>query len=85
MKKYVKPALYYESFELSQNITACGFDMNSTESALCQAYGDKDFGWDGLVLLRDWCQDPIDGEWGGMICYENGSAIWDEGYRIFNS
>ncbi len=28
MKKYVKPELYYENFELSQHIAACGIDVN---------------------------------------------------------
>lgn len=27
MKKYVKPELFYESFELSQHIAACGIHM----------------------------------------------------------
>ena len=28
MKKYVKPELIYESFELSQQIAACDYDMD---------------------------------------------------------
>lgn len=85
MKKYVKPALYFESFELSQNITVCGFDMNKTEAMLCRAYGDPDLGLDGFILFQtDWCQDPIDGEIGSLICYQNG--VDDGDYmRIFNS
>ena len=30
MKKYVKPELVYESFELSQQIAACTYDSNNT-------------------------------------------------------
>lgn len=30
MKKYVKPELFYESFELSEQIASCKFDSNGT-------------------------------------------------------
>ena len=30
MKKYVKPELFFESFELSQSIATCGIDVNFT-------------------------------------------------------
>lgn len=44
-KPYVKPQLYYENFELSQHIAACGWDMrNSTEKSTCTADGDEDWG-----------------------------------------
>ena len=29
MKNYVKPELFFESYELSQNIAACGWDMKN--------------------------------------------------------
>ena len=32
MKKYVKPELIYESFELSQQIAACDYDSKNTQS-----------------------------------------------------
>lgn len=32
MKKYVKPELFYESFELNQQIAACQFDSNNTST-----------------------------------------------------
>lgn len=34
MKKYVKPELIYERYELSQNIAACAWDMNNTQQEL---------------------------------------------------
>lgn len=30
MKEYVKPELYYESFELSQHIAACYFNLQNS-------------------------------------------------------
>lgn len=32
MKKYVKPELFYESFELSEQIAACDYDSGGTFS-----------------------------------------------------
>ncbi len=41
MKKYVKPDLYFESFQLDQHIAACGYDMvNNTDTATCYSEGD---------------------------------------------
>lgn len=34
MKKYVKPELTFESFEVSQQIAACDFDSNNTLSSV---------------------------------------------------
>lgn len=85
MKKYVKPVLYFESFELSQNISTCGFDMNTTEGLHCVAKSDDAFWPDHFILYRDWCKDSIDGEWGDMICYQPSSETWGDAYRIFNS
>lgn len=31
MKEYVKPELFFESFELSEQIATCKFDSNNTE------------------------------------------------------
>ena len=82
MKPYVKPELYYESFELSQSIAACGWDMNQTSPANCTAEGDPEFGNDffGAVLFlsaNTSCDfEDID------YCYENGSG---DMVRVFNS
>lgn len=48
MKKYVKPELFYENFELSQHIAACGIDVDLTNATqdTCATL-DKDF-WPGL-------------------------------------
>lgn len=42
MKKYVKPELFYESFALSQNIAACGWDLNWGNPNICMAHSDSD-------------------------------------------
>ena len=42
MKKYVKPELVYESFELSQQIAACDYDSNNTANDIgCQFTGNN--------------------------------------------
>ena len=82
MKTYVKPQLYFESYELSQNIAACGYDMNSSFGS-CTAKADPTQGLPdfGLTFF-------LDGQKGCDVqpeyyCYENGSG--DVAYRLFNS
>ena len=43
MKKYVKPALFYEKFELSQHIADCAWELNSTNKESCHASADPKF------------------------------------------
>lgn len=38
MKKYVKPELFYERYELSQHIADCAWELNSSNKADCQTY-----------------------------------------------
>lgn len=38
MKKYIKPELVYESFELSQQIAACTYDAGSTANDISCAF-----------------------------------------------
>lgn len=39
MKKYVKPELYYESFELSQHIAGCEIKLLAADAGACTATG----------------------------------------------
>ncbi len=39
MKEYVKPELYYESFELSQHIAGCNLTMSTMDPMNCVASG----------------------------------------------
>ena len=43
MKKYVKPEIYYEEFQMSQSVAACGWDVNSATVETCGAQGDPEF------------------------------------------
>ena len=78
MKKYVKPELFYESFELSQQIAACEFDSKNTNSDIynCSFTWDNDPEWVVFVAGNGQCQ--AEGESG---CY-HGST---DGFSIFNS
>lgn len=40
MKKYVKPELFYERYELSQHIADCAWELNSANKDVCS------FKWD---------------------------------------
>lgn len=58
MKPYVKPELFFESYELSQNVASCRWDMmNQTERDVCTAQydpvGDNSFHEPNMVLFTD--------------------------------
>lgn len=82
MKPYVKPELFYENFELSQHIAACGWDMkNSTDKNHCEALGDTSWGNFEIKLFTetprcDATEDQVEG-----YCYEVNSG----GMGLFNS
>ncbi|MBE6950334.1 MAG: hypothetical protein E7451_03240 [Ruminococcaceae bacterium] len=82
MKTYVKPQLFFESYELSQNIAACGYDMNSSFGS-CTAkvdpsHGLPDLGITFFLETQGACDVTPQ-----IYCYENGSG--DVAYRLFNS
>ena len=82
MKPYVKPELFYESFELSQSVAACGWDMsNQSDKNNCTAFGDEALGRFPVNLFTatprcDVTEDKVEG-----YCYEVSSG----GMGIFNS
>ena len=41
MKKYVKPELFYERYELSQHIADCVWELTSADPKSCAAVGDE--------------------------------------------
>lgn len=53
MKKYVKPELYYERFELTQIIADCAWQMNNASTYVCEGEGDTKFGLAGKVLFTE--------------------------------
>ena len=82
MKAYVKPELFYESFELSQNIAACGWDMtNDKDVNGCYAVGDSDFSTPNIkIFMGTHCDIGPEGYEG--FCYETGTV---DAFRTFRS
>lgn len=81
MKKYVKPDVFFESFELSQSIAVCGWDMNATDKNTCTALGDES---QGNIPVKMFTETPrCDGDESAFekYCYEPGSGA----NALFNS
>lgn len=73
MKKYVKPDLIYEQYELTQHIAAdCAWDMQMSDRNSCVAVEDEDyFGYsnsDNILFTEHPRCTIIDPE---MYCYQN--------------
>lgn len=81
MKKYVKPELFFERYELNQHIAACTWDLNLVSEGACGFKADP-------------TQDPnLSPEWvlmtnvqncnfEGEVCYMNSTSDF---YNTFNS
>ena len=52
MKKYVKPELFYEHYELSQHIADCTFEYILTQDA-CAAQGDSEDFLDAILVFNN--------------------------------
>ena len=84
MKKYVKPDLYFESFQLNQHIAACGYDYNgtfTTPKEACSFKGDETFGnLPGQYFLEgvEHCVMQVE-----RYCYHNSTD--EETIKIYNS
>lgn len=81
MKKYVKPELFYERFELTEHIAVCAFDsMNRSghpESCAFTGSTDKDAPEVTIFLNGNaQCEWPLD-----SYCYYTGT----NGMNTFNS
>ena len=87
MKKYVKPDLYFESFQLTQHIAACAYDMiNSNDPDNCYSYGDKHNVYTNYgESMRFFSNENVctDGK-PEIYCYFNG-AIQDDMFKVLNS
>ena len=72
MKKYIKPELFYERYELAQHIADCQWEMNYANENSCIAETDK-VAWDGYydTLFTDQprCNNT---DWEGY-CYQTGN------------
>lgn len=80
MKKYVKPELIYEHFELSQQIAACDYDSQNTHDDVgCAFTGDNGFGKTVTIFLEATTSCETKAE---SYCYHGSSGGM---YSIFNS
>lgn len=83
MKKYVKPELFFESFELSQSIAACGIDVNHDNEYSCNPSTDPDFWKFTVSVFNDQTGNCAeDAEKLEGYCYTYGT---NEAGRLFNS
>lgn len=86
MKKYVKPMITLERFELSQNIAACAWDLNYANTSDCYADPDQDFFYGSvnrtLFLQADKGCEMIAGVNYEDYCYQNGSG---SPFNVFRS
>lgn len=72
MKKYVKPELYYEDFELSQHIAMCDLKLSSSDPANCSITEDRVTNGGlvgGFLDITKACKFPYED-----YCYTNGSG-----------
>lgn len=71
MKKYVKPELFFENYELSQHIAACAWDLNViNNSSVCGFKGDSSYGLEGYVVMME-----------STVC----TAIYDESTYCYHT
>ena len=65
MKKYVKPDLFFEKFELSRQIAACHYDLNLAENA-CKTFKDP---YGDIFINKADCQGYLILEENEEYCY----------------
>ncbi len=85
MKKYVKPELFYERFELTQHIADCAWELTSGSKDSCSAQADPDFlptfSGVNLFTLSDLGCTLIPGQNYSDYCYHDGA----QGVNVFKS
>lgn len=85
MKPYVKPQLFIESYELSQHVAKCGWDINASVGS-CTASWDPDPNSDtdsdmGFVLFSGDLPCTVTPAQREEYCYTTGT----DGNNLFNS
>lgn len=83
MKKYIKPELFYEPYQLSVHVADCGWELQSGDPNTCVAFSDQSK-WgivDTLFTSRINCNNKADTGGFQLYCYENGS----DGLKVFKS
>ena len=84
MKKYVKPDVAFEGFELSQHIAGgCSALLNSADVNSCSTTGKGEFdGMDVGLFAQGYCEVPFETSvWENISCYYNGTSA----INFFNS
>ncbi len=83
MKKYVKPELFYEKFELTQHIADCAWELNSAAKESCEALADPDYlpDFPPLFMSNTYGCMLISGETYQDYCYHDGA----QGVNVFKS
>lgn len=82
MKKYVKPELFYERYELTKHIADCSWELQSGSDSKCWAKpDDEDYpGFENLFHAGQTNCKLTSDKWQDY-CYHNGA----DGYRLFQS
>lgn len=79
MKKYVKPELFFENYELSQHIAACDWDLDITTLLSKESCAFKGEGWEkSIFMTKDVCDNTDNWQ---EYCYHNSEGS----STIFNS
>lgn len=85
MKKYVKPELFYEHYELSQHIADCAWELTNSTKETCSAKADSDYlphlSGANLFIDTDYGCVLIPGENYSDYCYHDGA----QGVNVFAS
>lgn len=69
MKTYVKPELFFESFELSQHIAGCSLKLLEGDVGACNASGTiEGISGDSWFISTNHCTTVVE-----AYCYTNGS------------
>lgn len=85
MRKYVKPVLFYEHYELSQHIADCAWELKNSNGTptleadgSCVAYGDSAMGIEGTLFTDTiGCTETNREDY----CYQPGAG----GLKLFRS
>ena len=85
MKAYVKPQLFFESYELNQNIAACGWDLKHDKKETCKAWYDPNL--DNSYPYPDvslFTSSSLCSILGSSYCYTNSTGK-DDIDKVFQS
>ena len=83
MKKYIKPELFYEQYELSQHIADCAWELTNSTKDACSAQADPDYlpGFKNLFMNESSGCELIPGKNYEDYCYHDGA----QGANVFAS